>query len=166
MKEAYVCRIPSVDEIRAKWEDEISRHTDKSNWLVWTEQAEESFLSGKSIPYYGFKDGICICEATAVLSPSFDPRDSGMTAGHIVELCAFRTVKEYRANGYFSKLLAYMLDDLKRKGYDAAVVGVEPHEVHNKTMYRHWGFTCPAGTGTETYPDGTVIEIEFYGRPL
>jgi len=29
-----------------------------------------------------------------------------------------------------------------------------------------FGIMEHAGIGTETYPDGTVIKVEFYGKPL
>ena len=45
-----------------------------------------------------------------------------------------------------------------------AVVGAEPEEKRNREIYRHWGFTEDAGTGTETYPDGTVIQFEILGK--
>ena len=83
-----------------------------------------------------------------------------------MELCAFRTVKPYRGQGWFSKLMDFMLKDLKQKGYTKAVVGVEPDETRNKAIYHHWGFTEYIHTGTETYPDGTIISVEFYGKQL
>ena len=85
---------------------------------------------------------------------------------HTVELCAFRTNKEYRGKGYFSKLMIFLQEDLKKKGYTKAVVGVEPKEKRNREIYRHWGFTEDFATGTETYPDGTVIQVEFLGKTL
>ena len=59
-----------------------------------------------------------------------------------------------------------MLKDLKQKGYTKAVVGVEPKETRNREIYYHWGFTEYVRTGSETYPDGTVIMVEFYGKQL
>ena len=50
--------------------------------------------------------------------------------------------------------------------YTKAVVGVEPKEKRNREIYRHWGFTEDFATGTETYPDGTVIQVEFLGKTL
>ena len=81
-------------------------------------------------------------------------------------LCAFRTVKEYQGKGYFSDLLRFMLDDLKQKGFTKAVLGVEPDDGKNKAMYTHWGFTEFIKSATEQYPDGTVIEVEYYGRDI
>lgn len=105
-----------------------------------------------------------ICEATAVLNPGFEQACG--KPDHTVELCAFRTNKEYRGKGYFSKLMIFLQEDLKKKGYTKAVVGVEPKEKRNREIYRHWGFTEDFATGTETYPDGTVIQVEFLGKTL
>ena len=163
-KEGYACRIASLEDMNRKWDYEIRQHPGNGNWTVWKEEAIEGFRAGRSIPYYGVLEGTIICEATAVLYP--DLPDGGETDGRTVELCAFRTIKGYRGKGYFSVLMRFMLEDLKLKGYTKAVVGVEPREKRNREIYRHWGFTEPVCTGTETYPDGTVIDVEFYGRRL
>ena len=60
----------------------------------------------------------------------------------------------------------FMLKDLKQKGHITSAVGVEPEEILNREIYHHWGFTEHVSTGTETYPDGTVIQVEFYGKRL
>ena len=158
MGKEYICKIASLEEMNVRWDDEISRHAEKQNWIAWKQEAIENFKAGRSIPYYGILDGIIICEATAVLESDFGRK--------VVELCAFRTVREYRGKGYFSKLMQFVLEDLKQRGYTKAVVGVEPGEERNKAIYRHWGFSEPVASGTETYPDGTVIEVEFYGKQL
>ena len=165
MGEEYVCRIPTEEEMNRRWDDEIGRHADRENWIAWKKEAIAHFREGRSVPYYGFLGGTAVCEATAV--PGSGRARGGETEeGRTAELCAFRTVREYRREGYFSELMAYMLDDLKQKGYVRAVVGVEPDEKRNREIYRHWGFTEYAGEGTETYPDGTVIRAEFYARRL
>lgn len=160
----YICKIASIEEMEQKWDYEISQHSEKRNWIVWKDEAIESARTGLSIPYYGILDGTVICEATAVLNPGFEQACG--KPDHTVELCAFRTNKEYRGKGYFSKLMIFLQEDLKKKGYRKAVVGVEPKEKSNREIYRHWGFTENFATGTETYPDGTVIQVEFLGKPL
>ena len=155
----YVCKIPSVSEMEQRWDYEISLHSKKENWIVWKAEAIDHFRNGDSIPYYGILDGMIICEATAALHPDFD-------VANAVELCAFRTIKEYRGKGYFSELMKYMLKDLKQRGYTRAIVGVEPSEVVNKEIYDHWGFKDYISSDTETYPDGTVIQVDFYGKSL
>ena len=166
VKEEYICRIASVEEMNRKWDYEIRQHPGEENWVIWKREAIENFRTGRSVPYYGILDGTVICEATAVPDPGCSKFGNEAPAGHSVELCAFRTVKMYRGKGYFSKLMDFMLKDLKQKGYARAVVGVEPKERLNREIYHHWGFTEQIGTGTETYPDGTMIDVEFYERPL
>ena len=160
----YVCKIASLEEMEQKWDDEIALHSEKENWIAWKSEAIEGARAGRSIPYYGILDGTVICEATAVLNPDF--RQACGEPDDTVELCAFRTLKEYRGKGYFSKLMDFMLKDLKRRGYGRAVVGVEPCEKHNMEIYRHWGFDEYVGSATETYPDGTVIDVLFYGKAI
>ena len=160
----YICKIAAPEEMERKWNDEIARHSEKGNWIAWKGEAIESARTGRSIPYYGILNGEIICEATAVLNPGFAL--AGGETGCTVELCAFRTNKEYRGKGYFSKLMDFLQEDLRRKGCRKAVVGVEPKEELNREIYRHWGFTEHVSSGTETYPDGTVIRVEFYGKLL
>ena len=162
----YACRIPSEDEIRKKWDYEIDHQQEKGNWIVWKSEAIEHYRAGQSVPYYGFLNGRIICEATAVLDPEFALGNGKTAEVCAVELCAFRTIKEYRGKGYFSKLMDFMQKDLKERGYTKAVVGVEPKETLNKAIYRHWGFCEHIGFGTETYPDGTIIQVEFLGKQL
>ena len=160
----YLCKIASPEEMERKWDYEIAQHSAKENWITWKSEAIEGARTGRSIPYYGLLNGTVICEATAVLNPDFG--QTGTEDGRAVELCAFRTNREHRGKGYFSKLMAFLQTDLKQKGFTKAVVGVEPQEKTNLAIYRHWGFTELVSTGTETYPDGTVITVEFYAKPL
>lgn len=162
MKNRYICKIASLEEMNQRWDYEINLHSEKTNWLIWKEEAIENAREGRSIPYYGILDGTILCEATANLYPEFGQ----MTGDHTVELCAFRTIMEERGKGYFSKLMDFMLGDLKQKGYTIAIVGVEPGEAINREIYHHWGFTEFICSGKETYPDGTVIEVEFWGKRL
>ena len=162
----YICKIASLEEMEQKWDYEIAQHPGEVNWTVWKGEAIEGARTGRSVPYYGVLDGRVICEATAAPLSGL-PQDAEGTEGRrTAELCAFRTIMEYRGKGYFSRLMAFMLEDLKRRGYVKAVVGVEPGEKTNRDIYRRWGFDEPAGTGTETYPDGTVITVEFYSKRL
>ena len=157
----YICKIASPEEMEQKWDYEISIHAEKENWIAWKAEAIEGCRSGRSIPYYGILDGTVICEATAILKP-----DLKQVPEQMAELCAFRTNSAYRGQGYFSKLKDFMLKDLKQKGYAKAVVGVEPEETMNREMYHHWGFTEYLCSDTETYPDGTVIRVDFFVKSL
>ncbi len=90
----------------------------------------------------------------------------GLVDGQTVYLASFRTLPAYQGQGYFSQLLRFMLADLRRRGYRRATLGVEPGEAKNKAMYAHFGFTEFIKAGTETYPDGSKIAVEYYAKPL
>ncbi len=43
---------------------------------------------------------------------------------------------------------------------------VEPADEKNKDIYIHYGFNEYIKSGKEYYPDGTVIDVEYYGKTL
>lgn len=162
----YVCRIASLEEVNERWDTLIREHPEDPNWAVWKTDVLAEVSAGKEIPYYGFLGGEIICEAYAI--PNYTPGedDKGYREDGTAYLSAFRTVKAYRGKGFFSKLLHFMLNDLRKKGFARAILGVEPDEVLNKQMYLHWGFTEKVYTGTCTYPDGTTIAVEYFMKTL
>ena len=155
-----------MDEMQQKWDYEIKRHEGQKNWKIWKEEAIDHFLKGNSIPYYGVLDGCIICEATAMLQPDEVQNSEDMIDEDTVYLCAFRTIEPFRGKGYFSRLMEYMQRDLKEKGFKKAVLGVEPIETENKAMYWHWGFNEYIKSEKEQYPDGTIIDVEYYCKQL
>ena len=68
--------------------------------------------------------------------------------------------------GYFSRLFAFMLEDLRRRGYRRVTLGVETNDMKNKAIYTHYGFTGYLTTEQERYPDGTTVEVEYYAKTL
>ena len=163
----YLCKIASLEEMNRKWDYEIEHNVhDRSNWIIWKQHSLENFRNGHTLPYYGILDGNIICEATAALNPDAVQNSERLAGDGVVYLSAFRTIAEYQGKGYFSKLIKFMLDDLKQKGYTRATLGVEPAEETNRKIYTHYGFTEYIKSATETYPDGTVIDVDYYGKPL
>ena len=57
-------------------------------------------------------------------------------------------------------------EDLKNKGYTVLTLGVEPEEIRNKEIYKHYGFVEHIKNAKEVYPDGTEIDVEYYGKKL
>lgn len=166
-KNGYICKIASLEEMNIKWDYEIANHPDsQSNWIIWKKGSIENFKNGDIIPYYGILDGKIICEATAMLNPRSVQNSDKLVGADTVYLSAFRTVKEYQGKGFFSILFKFMLSDLKKKGYARATLGVEPSEEKNKSMYKHFGFTEYIKSAKEEYPDGTVIDVDYYGKVL
>ena len=163
MEEKYICKIASPEEMNRKWDYEIEHNpSERENWVTWKAEAISRFGAGAILPYYGILDGEIICEATAVIQPDQLPECGDAADEHTAYLEAFRTLEAFRGKGYFSRLFSFMLDDLKHRGYTGFLLGVEPEETVNKKIYAHWGFTHLVSTGTCTYPDGTVIQVEYY----
>ncbi len=163
----YICKIAYLDEMNEKWDYEIAHaEEDKDNWIIWKKSSIEHMQEGKSIPYYGLLDGQIISEATAVLDGSIAQNSDGLVDEKTAYLSAFRTIPEYQGKGYFSKLFRYMLEDLKSRGYEKVTLGVEPGETENKGIYFHYGFSEHIKNGVEVYPDGTKIDVEYYGKRI
>ena len=163
----YICKIATIEEMNIKWDYEISiAINNKENWIVWKEQNIKNYQNGKIIPYYGILDGQIICEATAVLTSDIVQNSDKLVDDTTAYLTAFRTNKEYEGKGYFSKLYKFMEEDLKNKGYTLLTLGAEPKEIRNKKIYNHYGFVEYIKNAKEVYPDGTEIDVEYYGKKL
>ena len=167
MKDKFICKIPTLEEMNIKWDYEIEQHQeDKSNWIIWKAKAIENFMKGNTIPYYGVLNGKIICEASALINAEIVQNSDALVGKNTAYLSAFRTIPEYQGNGYFGILFKFVLNDLKEKGYTKVTLGVEPNEEKNKKIYKHYGFTEYIKSSTETYPDGTRINVEYYGRKI
>lgn len=167
MKDNYICKIPSSEEMDRKWDYEIEHNSDdRGNWIIWKKENIERFQRGDVIPYYGILDGSIICEATAMINYDAVQNSEGLVGDRTVYLSAFRTVESYQGQGYFSVLMQFMLDDLRLRGFTKATLGVEPSEERNRRIYAHYGFTEYIKSATEAYPDGTVIDVEYYGKTI
>ncbi len=165
MESNYICKIPSMEEMNIKWDYEIEHSgEDRDNWIIWKQKNTENFRNGYIIPYYGILDGFIICEATAIINQTAAQNSDGLVGNETAYLSAFRTVPKFQGRGYFSILFRYMVSDLKKKGYTKLTLGVEPCEEKNRQIYNHYGFTEYIKTGTETYPDGTVIDVDYYAK--
>ena len=56
-------------------------------------------------------------------------------------LCAFRVKKDYRGQGYGSRLMGAVLAELKESGLRHVTIGVGSDESRNIRLYRRLGFT-------------------------
>ena len=166
MKE-YICQIASVDETERKWNYEIRKQRKRKTVLEGLKKdAVEHIKNGQSVTYYGKLNNKIICETTAMFDESIIQNSDKLVGGKTVYLCNFSTDKRYRGKGYFSKLFKFMIDDLKNRGYEKFTLGVEPTETKNIKIYQHLGFNEFIKSGKETYPDGTVIDFDYYEMEL
>lgn len=167
MAHEYRCKVADRLELERKWKTLLAEAgEDRANWAVWKESAIRRAAAGETLPYYGILDGEIICEATACLCAKNVQNAEGLVDEKTAYLCAFRTVDAYRGRGYFSKLLHWLMDDLKRRGYRAVTLGVEPEEAQNRQIYAHYGFDEYIKTATERYPDGTAVTVDYYRKKL
>ena len=163
----YVCKIATHEEMNIKWDYEIEHNIeDRSNYIIWKENNIDKFKKGYITPYYGILNGKIICEATACFNKDIVQNGIGLVDENTVYLSAYRTITEYQGKGYFSKLMTYMLNDLKNKGYKRVTLGIEPKEEKNKQIYDHFGFNEYIKSGVEKYPDGTKIDVIYYAKNL
>ncbi len=164
MKE-YICKIASVGEMERKWNYEIRKQR-KTVLEGLKKDAVEHIKNGQSVTYYGKLNNKIICETTALFDESIIQNSDKLVDDKTVYLCNFSTDKRYQGKGYFSKLFKFMIDDLKNRGYEKFTLGVEPTETKNIKIYQHLGFNEFIKSGKETYPDGTVIDVDYYEMKL
>ena len=166
MNDQYICKIADFDEIIKKWDYEISIHPNNENWIIWKNKSIEGYHDNNQLCYIGVLGGEIIAEATAMLSPNGVQNSEGLVSNATAYLCAFRTRKAYRGQGYFSELYRYMENDLYNKGYRSLTLGVEPDDAKNKEIYFKYGFTHFIKSAFETSPDGESILVEYYSKSL
>lgn len=166
MKE-YICQIATIDEMERKWNYEIRRQRKRKIVLERLKNnALEYTKNGQSVTYYGKIHNRIICETTAMFDEDIIQNSDKLVDDKTVYLCNFSTVKRYRGKGYFSKLFRFMINDLKNRGYKKFTLGVEPAETKNLNIYQHLGFNKFIKSAQETFPDGTVIDVDYYGNIL
>ena len=167
LKDNYECKIASLEEVASMFDFYIENDPDdRENWIKWKENALDNIRNNRTINYHGVLNGKVICEATAAINGKLIQNSEGLITNDTVYLLAFRTLPEYRDKGYFSKLFNFMINDLKERGYKYATIGVEPDELRNKEIYKHYGFTEHLKDAEEVNPDGSIIDIEYYRKEL
>ncbi len=165
--ERYICKIPTPEELIQNWDREIAEAgEDRENWLVWKQRSIDNFLHNRIIPYFGILDGKVISQAVAHIDPENVQNSEGLVDETTAYLSAFRTVEAYQGKRYFSKLFRFLMEDLKGKGYEKVTLGVESEETGNLAIYTHYGFTEFIKREVETFPDGTVIQVDYYGKQI
>ena len=81
--------------------------------------------------------------------------------GQRAYLYAFRIDKKHQGKGYGRYLLAYVLNDLKAKGYTEFTVGVEDDNARAIHIYKSFGFNDVIARKTEEY-QGDRYEYNLY----
>lgn len=146
-------RVATKEEVAKQFDWLIDTHDDKKLWTNFKNKQLIQLDHEEAIPYYGFIDNDCICEAYAIKTNAYPNR---------VYLKAFRTRPEYRNQHYFTGLFNYMIEDLRKRGYNEFTVGVESEDTINKSRYMYFGFTEYLETHPDIYSDGSIHLVEYY----
>lgn len=162
----YICKIATVEDIIKMYDEEMKEYNDKNKMIEWRNMTIERVKSGSSIIYIGLKDEIIISECAATLDSSLVDNSENLVDENTAYLHAFNTKDEFQNQGYFSRLFKFMISDLKDRGYKKVTLGVEKDSIKNKTIYNKYGFTEHIKDAKEVYPDGTTIDLEYYGKKL
>lgn len=164
----YICKIVDADEISKQFNYWIKINPEqRENWIKWKAQEVQNNKDGKMIAYYGFLNGKVISEVYArISSKDFNDPEGIVEEGNIAYLFAFRTLKEYWGQHYFSKLFDYMIEDLKKKGYKKVTLAVETDDTKNQEIYKHKGFDEIIKIDKDVFPDGTTIDVEYRGKNI
>ncbi len=91
------------------------------NAVFWTIEAKDGLLLGELYVFLEIQEDREFADGTAT-----------------AYLCAFRIRKEYRGQGYGTRMMEAALSDLKAKGFRRATIGVD--EERNLRLYRKMGF--------------------------
>ena len=163
----YICKIATLKDIIKKYDYDIINSVNEGiNLIQWKKEAIEEFNKGLSIAYMGLLNGKIISVCYAALTKTNVQNSDGLVNDKTAYLFGFKTNKEYQGQGYFSKLYRYMIKDLKSRGYERVTLGVETGNKKNKAIYTKYGFTDHIKDAQEVYPDGTIVNVEYYGKNL
>ena len=163
----YICKIATLKDIIKKYDYDIINSVNEGiNLIQWKKEAIEEFNKGSSIAYMGLLNGKIISACYAALTKTNVQNSDGLVNDKTAYLFGFKTNKEYQGQGYFSILFKFMINDLISRGYEKVTLGVEPNAKKNKAIYFKYGFTEHIKDGKEVYPDGSIINVEYYGKKL
>lgn len=166
------CKVGTLEDINERFDHMTDASDRKETWRVWKERTIRFFLEGKRRQYILQADGRNIGEAFAALTPDACSNSDRLVGPHTAYLFAFRVDEGLREHGYFTRLFEFMLDDLRSLGITRVTVGVEPRELRNKQIYRHYGFTQFVKTSFEEDPPNAPGEmpyrylVEYYAKDL
>ncbi len=164
------CVIPTLEALAQNWDREIAQAVvagdSLENWETWKVRSIDNFLRGRTILYFGLLDGRVITQAVAYIDPLSVQNSAGLVDGQTAYLSAFRTVEDHRGQGYFSELFRFLTADLRKRGYTAVTLGVEPEENSNLAIYTHYGFQEKIKSAVEIFPDGSAVSVDYYRKKL
>ena len=146
MSKEYKYQEASIDDLEKRWDKNIADNEGDDRWVAWKKETIEKNKSNKIKTFVVMYGEEPIGEGTLVFSQQS------------VEINALRIDKQYEGKGHISKLVKFMEQYAKSKGYKTATIGVEPCETRNIQIYFHWGY--------DSFVNSEISEIEEEGLIL
>ena len=97
----------------------------------------ENIESGNAVFWTAEEEGNLIGELYVFLNLTDKDFADGKNTAY---LCAFRVSEEYRGQGIGTSLIRTALEDLSKRGFHSATIGVEASEEWNAKLYSRLGF--------------------------
>ncbi|MBO4600954.1 MAG: GNAT family N-acetyltransferase [Bacilli bacterium] len=169
--EELICRKATISDIFKMVDDDLMTGAyDNSFASSQINLIVDRIKENLAITYVGTLNDEIICEITAAISPIAILNEVNNTLGLVDNKTAYLfnilTKKEYRNHGYFTKLLQYVLDDLKSKGYDKVTLGVDVSNKKNMSIYKNNEFNEHIKSVKKIYGKNNIVEIEYLGRKI
>lgn len=98
------------------------------------------------------KESVAFCQ----MIPSRDPDDDGTRVGHITSL---HVLPHLRGHGYGRKLMAHVIAEFRRRGFDELTLWVLEGNGSARRFYERCGFHLDGGT--RSYPRTAVPEVRY-----
>ena len=117
----------------------------EEKWQKYRDQRLKQFEEKDIDVYVIENDGEFIGEVTAIYSNHTLPAETIPNVRAYFE--AFRVSEEHQNKGLGQGLMAYAIDDLKKRGYSEFTIGVEEDNEVAKHIYFKLGFTEIVGYG-------------------
>lgn len=122
------------DELR-----ELFGNDKKGLWLEYRKQRLAQFANGEAETYVIESSGRLVGEVTAKFTSDKLAQETAPNVRVYFE--AFRVLPEYQGQGLGTKLMEFVISELRTRGYTEFTIGVEDSNVVARHIYEKLGFT-------------------------
>ena len=167
MFQNYITKIINASELEKIYDKKIAQNPADIHIPEQKMRRMKDAIAGTKVFFGGFIDDELICEANATVSAddAHVQNKEYVLSGNTAYLSAFLTKEPYRQKGYFSKLYAFMENELRSMGFEHLTIGVEPEDEKNRLMYYKWGYTELIYSGVEEFDD-MKIRVCYYRKNI
>jgi len=151
MDKTFKYQEASMLDLCRRWDINIANNIGDERWVTWKAESIQKNQSGEIKTFVVLHEDEPIGEGTLVFSPQS------------VEINGLRIEKQFEGKGHISKMVKVMEQYAKDKGYQTAIIGVEPEETRNISIYFHWGYDTFVKSEYSEIEDGLIL---IYSKQL